>query len=239
MTEVPETDHLYQAEGILQESLKLLSSFYHTKKSIYLVNGSTVGLMSAILGIHDSDDEILVARNCHQSVYNSLSLKSLKVYYVIPEITSHGLQGGIHPDNVAQILKEHPRIVSLVITSPTYEGFVSDIKSIADVCHRNNVLLIVDEAHGAHFSYSSLLPTSAIDCGADVVVHSTHKTLPVITGAGLLHMNLTDDLIKKVMTTLQKLQTSSPSYIMMAQMDACVLHLGNNNKLWKKTDLAD
>ncbi len=232
VTEVPETDHLYHAEGILAHSLGSLTEFYGTKKSIFLVNGSTVGLLSAIGGLHQPEDEVLIARNCHQSVYNAVTLFKLHPKYIYPKMTQWGLIGGIDPEEVRKMLSSNPMIASFVMTSPTYDGFISDIKSINEVCKRYNVTLIVDEAHGAHLPYSKALPPSALEAGAGVVIHSMHKTLPVITGAGLLHLNLPKDQEKLVIKTLSRLQTSSPSYIMMAQMDACVQKLGNNEKLW-------
>ena len=232
VTEVPDTDHLYKPDGILAESLEKLQSFYGTDKSVYLVNGSTVGLLSAIGGLHDQGDEILVARNCHHSVYNALSLFRLEPKYIFPRMTQWGLTGGIHPEDVKKILAANPRIASFVMTSPTYEGFVSDIGAISSICKRYNVTLIVDEAHGAHLPYSHLLPKSAIEQGAEVVIHSVHKTLPAITGAGLMHLNLPEDQKEQVLRLFGRLQTSSPSYIMMANVDACVDRLGHDETLW-------
>ncbi len=233
VTEVPDTDHLYQAEGILAESMKGLSDFYHTKKSIYLVNGTTVGILSALGGLHQQGDQVLVARNCHHSVYSGLALFNLAPIYIYPEMTQWGLVGGILPEKVKEILAANPKVVSFIMTSPTYDGFISDIKSIREICHRYNVTLIVDEAHGAHLPYSDALPESAIDCGSDIVLHSVHKTLPAVTGASLMHLNLPKDQEEKVLKTLGRLQTSSPSYIMMANMDACVQVLAKDKKLWK------
>lgn len=234
VTEVPETDHLYQPEGVLEDSMNRLSEFYGSKKTVYLVNGSTVGIMSAIAGVHKPGDEILVARNCHQSVYHTLTHQNLKPHYITPKMTEWGLVGGIDAEDVRRQLEDNPGIVSMIITSPTYEGFVSDIEKIAIVCHKHGVILIVDEAHGAHFSYSYQLPESAVKLGADIVIHSTHKTLPTFTGSGLLHLNVEKTLEERILRMLQIYQTSSPSYVMMAQMDACMDVLGNNEKLWSE-----
>lgn len=232
VTEVPETDHLYQPEGVLEESMARLSHFYGTNQTVFLVNGSTVGIMSAIAGVHKPGDEILVARNCHQCVYHTLTQHRLKPHYIYPKMTEWGLIGGLDPEDVRRQLEDNPAIVSLVLTSPTYEGFVSDIKTIVEICHQKGVLVIVDEAHGAHFPYSDAFPESAINLGADIVIHSTHKTLPTFTGSGLLHMNVSITLRTKILKMLQIYQTSSPSYVMMSQVDACIEVLGNNEKLW-------
>jgi len=234
VTEVAETDHLYDAEGILAESMARLSDFYGSKRSIYLVNGSTVGILSALGGLHKAHDAILVARNCHHSVYSGLIMYQLKPTYIYPKITQWGLLGGIDPEEVRKALAANPEIVSFIMTSPTYDGFISDIRKIKALCDRYNVVLIVDEAHGAHLPYSHDLPESALASRPGVVIHSVHKTLPVITGASLLHMNLAEEEEKSVLKVLARLQTSSPSYIMMAQMDACVQVLGNNEQMWKE-----
>lgn len=232
VTEVPETDHLYDATGILKSSMERLSRFYHTKKTFYLVNGSTVGVLSAIGGTNREHDYILVARNCHQSVYHAITLFKLRPVYIYPKMTQVGLVGGISPEEVKKLLVENKEITSFVMTSPTYDGFISDVGKIQEICKRMNVILIVDEAHGAHLPFTNLLPKSAVELGVDIVIHSMHKMLPVFTQSGLLHLNLPKDLENSVIKRLQMLQTSSPSYIMMAQMDLCVKKLGFNKELW-------
>ncbi|MDF1617597.1 aminotransferase class I/II-fold pyridoxal phosphate-dependent enzyme [Petrocella sp. FN5] len=232
VTEVPGTDHLYQASGILKESMDYISKLYGTKRTIFLVNGSTMGILSAIGGIHEAEDTVLVARNCHQSVYHGITLFKLKPLYIYPEVTQFGLVGGIDPRKVEEILIANPKILSFIMTSPTYEGFISDIESIGKICNRYNVILIVDEAHGAHLPFSKSLPDSAIKLGADIVIHSMHKTLPTFTQSALMHLNLEKESERKVLRMLQMLQTSSPSYIMMAQMDLCIRQLMYQEKLW-------
>jgi arginine/lysine/ornithine decarboxylase len=232
VTEVPGTDHLYQSTGILKSSMDYLAEVYGARRTVFLVNGSTVGILSAMGGICEEGDEVLVARNCHQSVYNGVTLFKLKPSYIYPKMTQFGLIGGIDPHEVKALLISNPRISTFIMTSPTYDGFISDIQAIAEICHHYNVLLIVDEAHGAHLPFSKALPASAIELGADVIVHSMHKTLPTFTQSALLHMNLSEDLEAKVMKRLQMLQTSSPSYIMMAQMDQCVQELFQQERVW-------
>lgn len=232
VTEVPGTDHLYQASGILKESMDHIAKMYGTKKSIFLVNGSTMGIISVIGGIHEAEDTVLVARNCHQSVYHGITLFKLKPLYIYPEVTQFGLVGGIDPRKVEEALIANPKILSFIMTSPTYEGFISDVETIAKICHRYNVMLIVDEAHGAHLPFSKSLPYSAVNLGADIVIHSMHKTLPTFTQSALLHLNLEKETERKVLKMLQMLQTSSPSYVMMAQMDMCIRQLMHQEKLW-------
>ncbi|MGN1131524.1 MAG: aminotransferase class I/II-fold pyridoxal phosphate-dependent enzyme [Ruminococcus sp.] len=220
-TEVEGLDNLYHPEGIIQQSLHRIKSLYQTKESFILVNGSTVGLLTAITSVTKKGDSILAARNCHRAVYNGIELWDLSPTYLMPE-NVFGFCGSVDPKDVDDALERDDSITACVITSPTYEGVVSDVKEIARVCHRHDVTLILDEAHGSHFNFSDYFPCSATGCGADVVVQSTHKTLTSLTGTGLLHI-CTDrvdvDLVKK---RLQMFQTSSPNYTMMASVDNCI-----------------
>lgn len=228
-TEVEGLDNLYHPNGIIQQSLHRIKSLYQTKESFILVNGSTVGLLTAITSAMVKGDSILVARNCHKAVYNGIELWDLSPIYLMPE-NIFGFCGSINPVSVENALEKDKSITACVITSPTYEGVVSDIEEIARVCHRHNVTLIVDEAHGSHFNFSDYFPCSAINLGADIVVQSTHKTLTSLTGTGLLHI-CTDrvdvDLVKK---RLQMFQTSSPNYTMIASVDNCICDLLENGE---------
>lgn len=220
-TEVEGLDNLYHPNGIIQQSLHRIKSLYQTRQSFILVNGSTVGLLTAITAVTKKGDSILVARNCHRAVYNGIELWELSPTYLMPPNT-FGFCGSIDPKSVENALERDSSITACVITSPTYEGVVSDVKGIADVCHRHNVTLIVDEAHGSHFNFSDYFPTSATECGADIVVQSTHKTLTSLTGTGLLHICTHRVDIELVKKRLQMFQTSSPNYIMMASVDNCI-----------------
>ena len=228
-TEVEGLDNLYHPEGIIQQSLQRIKSLYQTKESFILVNGSTVGLLTAITSATVKGDSVLVARNCHKAVYNGIELWDLSPTYLMPE-NIFGFCGSIDPVAVENALEKDKSITACVITSPTYEGVVSDVEGIARVCHHHNVTLIVDEAHGSHFNFSDYFPCSAINLGADIVVQSTHKTLTSLTGTGLLHIctdRVNVDLVKK---RLQMFQTSSPNYTMMASVDNCICDLLENGE---------
>lgn len=135
-------------------------------------------------------DEILIARNCHKSVYNAAILQGLIVRYYYPEISSeYDIYGGVSAGVIGNLLDTYPEVKAVVITSPTYEGVVSDIPGIAAAVHARGKILIVDEAHGSHFGLSPHLPQGAIAGGADLVIHSLHKTLPAMTQTALLHVN--------------------------------------------------
>lgn len=222
VTEIDGFDNLHHAEEILLNSQKRLEKIYHSKKSYYLINGSTCGLLSAIGALVKANDQILVARNCHKSVYNAVNLFKLNAEYVYPEIMRCGIQGKINPEQMEDILKKYQDIKLVVITSPTYDGIVSDIRTIADIVHKYHAHLIIDEAHGAHFSLSSYFPESAIIQGADLVVHSLHKTLPSFTQTAALHVASDSIDCTKLEEMLGIFESSSPSYLLMAGIDRCI-----------------
>ena len=189
--------------------------------------------MSAILGTTGKGDSILVARNCHKSVYHAIYLNELDPVYLYPKFdTELGLSTEIDAEDVQKALEAHPKIRAVMIVSPTYDGVVSDIEKIAEIVHEAGCLLIVDEAHGAHFGFDSYFPESANMYGADLVINSLHKTLPALTQTALLHVNGERVNRRKVKRYLDMLQTSSPSYILMASIDACI-HLLEETQLQK------
>ena len=233
ITEIEGFDNLHHAEDILLQSQERLQNLYHSKRSYYLVNGSTCGLLSAIGALTGYGDKAIVARNCHKSVYNALKLFGLKAGYVYPKILPWGIQGQVEPKDVAAALEKEGRASVVVITSPTYEGIVSDIQKIADIVHKYHAYLIVDEAHGAHFSFSEFFPKSALECGADVVIHSLHKTLPCLTQSAALHVaseRVDCGKRARIEEMLGIFQTSSPSYVLMAGIDRCVRMLAESGE---------
>lgn len=190
ITEIDGFDDLHHAEGILKEAQERAAEVYHADETHFLVNGSTVGILSAILGTTEKGDSILVARNCHKSVYHAIYLNELDPVYLYPKFdTELGLSTEIDAEDVQKALEEHPKIRAVMIVSPTYDGVVSDIEKIAEIVHEAGCLLIVDEAHGAHFGFDPYFPESANMYGADLVINSLHKTLPALTQTALLHVN--------------------------------------------------
>lgn len=223
ITEIDGFDDLHHAQGILKRAQERAARVFHAEETHYLINGSTVGILSGILGSTRRGDKIAMARNCHKSVYNAVLMNELRPVYLYPEmIEGLDLNTEITVREVEEALEKDPDIKVVVMTSPTYDGVVSDIKGIAEAVHKRGALLIVDEAHGAHFGFHPYFPDNANQLGADIVIHSLHKTLPALTQTALLHMNgkLADR--KRVRRYLHMLQSSSPSYVLMAGIDECV-----------------
>ena len=222
ITEITGFDNLHHAEGILKDAQERMAELFGAKQSFFLVNGSTSGLLSAISACTHRGDRILMGRNCHKAVYHTVYLRELRAEYLYPEATAFGIQGSIDPGQVQQKLEKYPDTAAVVITSPTYDGIVSDIAAISDIVHHYGIPLIVDEAHGAHFGFSDFFPQKALHCGADLVIESLHKTLPSFTQSAVLHVGDTGRFdMEKLKRYLGIYQTSSPSYILMAGMDRC------------------
>jgi arginine/lysine/ornithine decarboxylase len=222
ITEIEGFDNLHQAEGILKELSERLSRLYGAERSFPLINGSTAGILAGISAAAGRGDKVLIARNCHKSVYHAVELRGLiPVYYYPPKVKEIPVNGGIYACEIEDVLIREKNITLVVITSPTYEGIVSDIRAISDVVHRHGALLLVDEAHGAHFGFHEGFPKSALHEGADIVIQSLHKTLPAFTQSAVLHSNR-ESLDKKIEQYLAIYESSSPSYVLMAGIDRCI-----------------
>lgn len=234
ITEIEGFDDLHHAEGILKDAQKRAADLYHSEETHYLVNGSTAGVLAAVSGCTSFGGKILMARNCHRSAYHAVLLKNLHVEYLYPQsMGSMGINGKILPEDVENILENTPDIQAVLITSPTYDGVASDIRKIAECVHRYQIPLIVDEAHGAHFPFSGHFPEDSISCGADVVIHSLHKTLPALTQTGLIHLNGTLADRERIRKYLTVYQTSSPSYVLMAGLDICVEWIRTHSEIFE------
>lgn len=222
LTEIDGFDNLHNACGCIREVEKKAENLYCVNRAFLLVNGATGGILASIRAMTNFGDKVIVARNCHKSVYNAIELCGLNPEYILPEYDKkYGIFTSVSHQNLELLLNKNPDTKLVIITSPTYEGVVSDIKSISDICHRHGVMLFVDEAHGAHFPFSDKFPCESVKCGADAAVVSLHKTLPSLTQTALL---LTNDLYlsEKLQENLSAFETSSPSYILMSSIENCL-----------------
>ena len=221
ITEIEGFDNLHDAQGIIKGAEENAAKIYGSSETHFLVNGSTSGILSAISAVSEPGKKIIVARNCHVSVYNAIKLNDLNPVFIYPEIIETGIkntaiQGSMRPETVEKAIMDNEDAVAVVITSPTYDGVLSDIAMITRVAHEYDIPVIVDEAHGALFFMEG---RSAISCNADIVINSVHKTLPAFTQTALIHVNgniVDRDVIRKY---LRIYQTSSPSYILMGSID--------------------
>ena len=223
ITEIHGFGNLHDREGILAERMKQAADLWGSKQAWWLIGGSTAGLLAAIDAATQAGDKVLLGRNCHKSVYNACMLCRLETAYIQPkQFPNHSFFGRICPEDVETALKEHPDTRLVVLTSPTYEGLSSDISAISAIVHAHGAVLLVDEAHGAHFGLKEPFPASAVTLGADMVVQSLHKTLPSLTQTALLHLCSDRVSALELGFRLSVYQTSSPSYLLMASIDSCI-----------------
>jgi arginine/lysine/ornithine decarboxylase len=226
-TEITGLDDLHSPEGVILEAEELLADLYRTQKSFFLINGSTVGNLSMILSTIKEDDLVLVQRNSHKSIMNGLKLAKAKPVFISPEFDEeYKVAGELSADAVKLALKQYPNAKALILTYPNYYGLTYDLKSIIDLAHAHGIPVLVDEAHGVHFIAGDYFPQSAVELGADIVVQSAHKTLPAMTMGAFLHFQSNLVSMSNVQFYLKALQSSSPSYPLMASLDLARSYLG-------------
>lgn len=226
ITEIEGFDDLHKPEQILYRLKNKIAKIYGADEAYILLNGSTSGIQTAISGITEYGEHILIARNSHKSVYNTVMLRGLKTSYIYPQTDSEtGINKSVNPEEVDKILAEQNDIKGVVITSPTYEGVVSDIRAIAEIVHKYNIPLVVDAAHGAHLGFNDFFPENPIKCGADIVIMSLHKTLPSLTQTAVMCVqgNIADR--NRIDRYYHAFLSSSPSYFLMASVEKCMDYL--------------
>ena len=237
ITEIEGFDNLHNAEGIIKEAQDFAADIIGAEHTYFLVGGSTAGVLSAISAAVPKGGTLLMARNAHRSAYNAVGLMGIDSKYIFPDINKEfGFCEAVTPEKVKEALDKYPEAEAVFIVSPTYEGKIADVQSIAEIVHSKGIPLIVDEAHGAHLSFFERTDgygISAVRSGADIVIQSVHKTLPAPTQTALIHLN--GDLVdrRKLERYLKIYQSSSPSYPLMAGIDGCVrtMAAGGREKL--------
>lgn len=221
LPELTELDNLFAPEGIIAQAQKLAAEAFGATDTWFLVNGSTCGVEAAILATCSTGDKIILPRNVHSSAIAGLILSGAIPVFVNPEYDPVlDIVHSFTPDSLAAALNNHPDAKAVLMVYPTYYGVCGDIEAIANLVHQYNIPLLVDEAHGAHFAFHPHLPISGLLAGADICVQSIHKTLGAMTQASMLHVQGNRLNYTRVSKALQLLQSTSPSYILMASLDA-------------------
>lgn len=235
ITEIDGFDNLHGAETILKDAMLETQKLWKSKRSFFLVNGTTCGILAAVRTLTSHGDSIIMSRNCHKSVFNAVELFALRPTYVLPEkADGFSFYAGVNVKSLKKAFNECPDCKLVIITSPTYEGIISPIEEIAEFVHSKGALLLVDEAHGSHLDLSEYFTMSAITRGADIVIQSVHKTLPSLTQTAVAHICSDRVDEKKMEKNLAVFQTSSPSYLLMSSIDGCVHFIKENaNSLFK------
>lgn len=230
ITEVDGVDNLHNPKGIIREAQKLLTEYYESEKSYFLVNGSTSGNQAMIFSCFDEGDKIIVERNCHRSIMNAIILRKLVPIYINNKINSkYNAPLSIDEEYCIDLINNNADAKGIIITYPNYYGICVNLKLIIEEAHKNGMHTIVDSAHGAHFGVYDKLPESAVELGADMVVTSSHKTLPSFTQTGYLHVNRLN-LIEKAEFYVSVFSSTSPSYMLMCSMDYARYYLETRGK---------
>jgi len=221
LTELTDLDNLFTPNGVIQQAQQLAAQAFGASQTWFLVNGSTCGIEAAILATCNDGDKIILPRNVHLSAISGLILSGAIPIFINPEYDSTlDIAHSITPRSLEAALKKHPDTKAVIMVYPTYYGVCGDIQEIAKITHEYNIPLLVDEAHGAHFAFHPELPISALAAGADLTVQSIHKTLGAMTQASMLHVQGNRININRINKALQLLQSSSPSYLLLASLDA-------------------
>lgn len=227
LTELTGLDDYHHPEDVILQAERLLAETYGADRSFFLVNGSTVGNLAMIYATCKKNDKVIVQRNAHKSIFHALQLVGAKPIYVSPEWDDYTLTAThVSLPTLSETLQIHKDVKAVILTYPTYYGVVSkELKEQIELCHQFNIPVLVDEAHGAHLVASEKFPTSALDFGADIVVQSAHKTLPAMTMASFLHIKSNLINSEQINRYLRMLQSSSPSYLLLASLDDARYHV--------------
>ncbi len=231
LPELPELDNLFAPEGVIAIAQILAAETFGADVTWFLVNGSTVGIMAAILATGSPGDRIIMPRTVHRSAIAGCILAGVEPIFITPPYHPEwDLPIGLTPEQVTAALSQFPDARAVLLVSPTYQGIVADVAAIAEICHQHNIPLIVDAAHGAHLGFHPDLPPSPLSLGADLVVQSTHKVLSALTQAAMLHLKGDRVSRDRLNRALQLLQTSSPSYLLLASLDAARSQMATQGK---------
>ena len=213
-------DSLHHPTGAIREAQKLAADAYGSKAAFFSIHGTSGAIQAMIMSVVKSGDKILIPRNVHKSVTAGIILSGAVPVYMQPELDKEvGIAHGVSPETVERTLNENPDAKAVLIINPTYYGVATDIKKIAQIVHKYDIPLIVDEAHGPHLGFNDKLPMSAIEAGADMCAQSTHKIIGALTQCSLLHVCSDRVDMHRVQQILNLLHTTSPSYILMASLD--------------------
>lgn len=232
LTELADLDNLFAPQGVIQEAQQLAAAAFGTSQTWFLVNGSTCGIEAAILATCGTGDKIILPRNVHSSAIAGLILSGAIPIFLNPEYDPVlDIAHSITPNSVQSALQQHPDAKAVLTVYPTYYGVCGDLSAIANITHQYNIPLLVDEAHGAHFAFHPELPTPALGAGADLTVQSIHKVLGAMTQASMLHIQGNRIDCDRISKALQLVQSTSPSYLLLASLDAARQQMALHGKM--------
>ncbi len=233
LTEVPGLDDLHRPEQAIADSQRQAAALFGARHTFYLVQGATLGVHAAILALGAPGKKFVLPRHAHRSAFAAMVLADLKPCYLKPQFDDRwGIPLGVQPGQLEEAL---PADGPVLLLAPSYEGVVPPLAKQIDVLRSRGRPVIVDEAHGGHFIFHDALPPAAVTLGADIVIHGSHKTLPTMTQTAMVHVS-DDDTAERLGFFLDMLQTTSPSYVLLAALDgaqACLRRQAKED--WERT----
>ncbi len=231
LPELPELDNLFAPAGAIREAEDLAAETFGSDRARFLANGSTGGIMAAILATCNPGDKIILPRNVHRCAISGLILSGAVPVFVAPESDRHwDIAHTVAPEAIAAALAQHPEAKAILVVSPTYHGVSADLEAIAGLAHQSDIPLLVDEAHGSHFAFHSDFPKPALASGADLTVQSIHKTLAALSQAAMLHLRGTRVDRDRLEFALTLVQSTSPNYLLLASLDAARSQMARDGK---------
>ncbi|MCH4904565.1 aminotransferase class I/II-fold pyridoxal phosphate-dependent enzyme [Cylindrospermopsis raciborskii CHAB3438] len=237
LTELSELDNLFAPESAILAAQELAAMSFGAKRTWFLVNGSSCGIIAAIMTVCGPNQHILLPRNIHLSVVSGLIIAGAIPIFINPQYDQDvDITCSITPKDLEIALAQHPQAKAVLVVYPTYNGVCGNLKAICQVTHEHNIPLIVDEAHGAHLNFHDHLPISALTAGADLTIQSIHKTLGSMTQTSMLHVQGNRINIDRLNQALQLVQSTSPSFILLASLDAARQQMAiDGQKLMQQT----
>lgn len=239
ITELPDTDSLYEANGVIELSQQIASHIYKTKRTLYSAGGCTLCIQAMLRLVSQNSNKIIMGRNIHRSAINALALLGIDPIWIMPSFDAgYGLPGRINAVDIKKALADNPDASAVYITSPDYYGCISPINEISKICKQYNIPLIIDNAHGAHLIFIDKGKLHPIQNGADMSADSVHKTLPALTGSALLHIN-NDKYIDNAQSAMALFGSTSPSYLIMQSLESAINWANQSDRFTKLIALVD
>ena len=221
-----ELDDLHSPHGCIRDAEKLAAELFHADDVLFMVNGTTSAIQAMILATLKPNDLVFVPRNSHRAVTAGLILSGAIPIFLPVEFSAElKIPLNVTAKTIRHAIKKFPQCKALILTSPNYYGVAADVKKIAEILHENKMMLLVDEAHGAHLQFNENLPLSAMDSGADISAQSTHKLLGSMTQTSMLLVRKKFVDAEKVRRAASLLQTTSPNYLLLASLDIARLQM--------------
>ena len=214
-------DNLYKGTGVIFESEMLLAEAYDADKAIFLINGTTSGIMTMIMGCVNAGEKIILPRNVHKSAINALIVSGAIPVFVEPDFDSeNGISNGVKVEDYINAMDNNLDATAIFVINPTYFGVCSDLKTIVEEAHKRNMIVMVDEAHGAHLHFNNELPLSSMQAGADISSLSMHKTCGSLTQSSALLIKGNRVDYQRIRKTYSMFGSTSPSHLLLASLDA-------------------